>query len=75
MKLTAIRTLQGQIELLTGLHIGSGNVEMHIGGTDNPVIKNPVTQEPYIPGSSIKGKIRSLLEHRRQLKPQLLICY
>jgi CRISPR-associated protein Csm3 len=35
---------------------------MHIGGTDNPVIKNPVTLEPYIPGSSLKGKIRSLLE-------------
>lgn len=37
---------------------------MHIGGTDNPVIKNPVTNQPYIPGSSIKGKMRSLLEWR-----------
>src|SRR5579884_2591020 len=62
MVLTAIRKLGGQIELITGLHIGSGNNEMHIGGTDNPVIKHPVTQHPYIPGSSIKGKIRSLLE-------------
>jgi CRISPR-associated protein Csm3 len=62
MKLTAIRKFTGQIELVTGLHIGSGNTEMHIGGTDNPVLKNPVTQEPYIPGSSLKGKIRSLLE-------------
>ncbi|MFN3884808.1 MAG: type III-A CRISPR-associated RAMP protein Csm3 [Rhodocyclaceae bacterium] len=62
MKLTAIRKFTGRIELVTGLHIGSGNNEMHIGGTDNPVIKNPITQEPYIPGSSIKGKIRSLLE-------------
>lgn len=62
MKLTAISKLTGEIELITGLHIGSGNDEMHIGGTDNPVIKHPVTQEPYIPGSSIKGKIRSLLE-------------
>jgi len=44
------------------LHIGSGNTEIHIGGTDNPVITNPITQEPYIPGSSIKGKMRSLLE-------------
>ena len=35
---------------------------MHIGGTDNPVIKNPVTNQPYIPGSSIKGKMRSLME-------------
>ena len=62
MKLTAIQKLTGTIELITGLHIGSGNNEMHIGGTDNPVIKHPLTLEPYIPGSSIKGKIRSLLE-------------
>ena len=62
MKLTRIQKITGTIELLTGLHIGSGNTEMHIGGTDNPVIKNPVTQQPYIPGSSIKGKMRSLLE-------------
>lgn len=62
MQLTNIQKLTGQIELLSGLHIGSGNTEIHIGGTDNPVIKNPITQQPYIPGSSIKGKIRSLLE-------------
>lgn len=62
MKLTAIQKLSGTLELVSGLHIGSGNNEMHIGGTDNPVIKHPLTQEPYIPGSSIKGKIRSLLE-------------
>ena len=35
---------------------------MRIGGTDNPVIKNPTNNYPYIPGSSIKGKMRSLLE-------------
>lgn len=64
MQLTAIRKLTGVLELITGLHIGSGNTEMHIGGTDNPVIKHPKTGEPYIPGSSIKGKIRSLLEWR-----------
>jgi CRISPR-associated protein Csm3 len=64
MQLTAIRKLTGVIELVTGLHIGSGNTEMHIGGTDNPVIKHPVTHEPYIPGSSLKGKMRSLLEWR-----------
>lgn len=64
MKLTDIQKMTGILELVTGLHIGSGNTEMHIGGTDNPVIKHPKTQEPYIPGSSIKGKIRSLLEWR-----------
>lgn len=62
MQLTNIQLLTGKIRLLTGLHIGSGNTEMHIGGTDNPVIKNPINQQPYIPGSSLKGKMRSLLE-------------
>jgi CRISPR type III-A-associated RAMP protein Csm3 len=52
----------GKIVLKTGLHIGAGDVEMHIGGTDNPVLKHPFTNEPYIPGSSLKGKVRSLLE-------------
>jgi CRISPR-associated protein Csm3 len=64
MQLTHIAEIQGKIHLVSGLHIGSGNTEMHIGGTDNPVIKNPFTQEPYIPGSSLKGKMRSLLEWR-----------
>ncbi len=62
MQLTKISKITGKIELLSGLHIGSGNTEIHIGGTDNPVIKNPINQQPYIPGSSIKGKMRSLLE-------------
>ena len=62
MQLTAIKILTGEIELLTGLHIGGGDADMHIGGIDNPVVKHPLTQEPYIPGSSIKGKMRSLLE-------------
>jgi CRISPR-associated protein Csm3 len=64
MQLTRIAKITGQIELITGLHIGSGNAEIRIGGTDNPVIKNPITNQPYIPGSSIKGKMRSLLEWR-----------
>lgn len=62
MRLNKIIAIEGQIELLTGLHIGGGSDAMHIGGVDNPVIKHPHTQEPYIPGSSVKGKVRSLLE-------------
>lgn len=62
MKLLAIKKLEGKIILKSGLHIGSGDMEMHIGGTDSPVIKHPHTLEPYIPGSSLKGKVRSLLE-------------
>jgi len=62
MKLENIKEIKGKIILKTGLHIGAGDVEMHIGGTDNPVVKHPFTNEPYIPGSSLKGKVRSLLE-------------
>ena len=62
MKLVEIKEISGTITLKTGLHIGAGDIEMHIGGTDNPVIKHPFTHEPYIPGSSLKGKVRSLLE-------------
>lgn len=62
LKLKEIKKLEGTITLRSGLHIGSGNMEMHIGGTDSPVIKHPHTLEPYIPGSSLKGKVRSLLE-------------
>lgn len=57
-----IITLSGQIELLSGLHIGGGDDTMKIGGIDNAVIKNVNTNKPYIPGSSLKGKMRSLLE-------------
>lgn len=62
MKLNNIKIIKGKIRLLSGLHIGTGDTEMHIGGTDTPVMKHPHTYEPYIPGSSLKGKIRSLLE-------------
>ena len=64
MKLTNIVEIKAKLVLKTGLHIGAGDSEMHIGGIDNSVIKHPVTQSPYIPGSSLKGKIRSLLEWR-----------
>ncbi|HHL19537.1 MAG TPA: type III-A CRISPR-associated RAMP protein Csm3 [Thiothrix sp.] len=62
MRLTNIKKITGTIELVTGLHIGGSDTPMSIGGTDTPVIKNPISQQPYIPGSSIKGKMRSLLE-------------
>jgi CRISPR-associated protein Csm3 len=67
MKLQEIKEMRGTITLKSGLHIGAGDTEMKIGGTDNPVVKHSITQEPYIPGSSIKGKVRSLLELRSGL--------
>jgi CRISPR-associated protein Csm3 len=64
MRLTDIILITADLELVTGLHIGAGGDEMHIGGVDNPVIRHPLTRQPYIPGSSLKGKVRSLLEWR-----------
>ena len=54
--------IKGIITLKTGLHIGGTNSSMSIGGIDKGVIRNPINNQPYIPGSSIKGKMRSLLE-------------
>lgn len=54
--------LKGQIECLTGLHIGGSKDKFEIGGVDNPVIRDPKTNYPFIPGSSLKGKMRTLLE-------------
>ncbi len=50
------------IEAVTGLHIGGSDVGVEIGGVDKTVIRDPLTHHPYIPGSSLKGKVRSLLE-------------
>lgn len=61
-KLTKKIEITGSITLLTGLHIGGTNSSMSIGGIDKAVIRNPITNQPYIPGSSLKGKMRSLLE-------------
>ena len=54
--------LQGTIVSKTGLHIGGSDEGIEIGGVDNPVIKDPITGQPYIPGSALKGKLRSALE-------------
>lgn len=54
--------LRGKIKVLTGLHIGGSKDKFEIGGVDNPVIRDPFTKYPYIPGSSLKGKMRMLLE-------------
>jgi CRISPR-associated protein Csm3 len=62
MKLEKIRNITGTLHVLSGLHIGAGRDVIEIGGLDQPIIKHPLTNAPYVPGSSIKGKMRSLLE-------------
>lgn len=54
--------INGYIECITGLHIGSSREKLEIGEVDSPVVKDIVTREPYIPGSSLKGAMRSRLE-------------
>jgi len=71
--------MQTKLRVITGLHIGGSDDTMQIGGIDSAVIKREIfanndgtinydgtgkkITEPYIPGSSLKGKVRSLLEH------------
>lgn len=50
------------IKALTGLHIGGSGTGLEIGGVDKAVIRNPVDKKPYIPGSSLRGKMRSQME-------------
>jgi CRISPR-associated protein Csm3 len=53
--------IEGTIEVVTGMHIGGSDAFSAIGAVDKPVIKDSRTQEPIIPGSSLKGKLRTLL--------------
>lgn len=62
MKLLKYKKITGIIRCITGLHIGGSAETIEIGGMDNPIIRHPINDFPYIPGSSIKGKMRSLLE-------------
>ncbi len=64
MKLLRIEHIEARLELKSGLHIGAGELEMRIGGVDSPIVRDPLTRDPFIPGSSLKGKVRSLLEWR-----------
>lgn len=58
--------VSGHITAHTGLHVGGSSTEMSIGGADSVVIRNPITNHPYIPGSSLRGKMRSLFEKARK---------
>lgn len=60
MAFTKIK-IEGTIEVMTGLHIGGDGSFSAIGAIDSPVVRDPLTREPIIPGSTLKGKMRSLL--------------
>ncbi|NLH00779.1 MAG: type III-A CRISPR-associated RAMP protein Csm3, partial [Clostridiales bacterium] len=53
--------ITGTIEVVTGLHIGASSAFAAIGSVDSPIIRDPFSDLPIIPGSSLKGKIRALL--------------
>lgn len=53
--------ITGTIEVVTGMHIGGSDAFAAIGAIDSPVIIDPLSRKPIIPGSSLKGKIRALL--------------
>src|SRR5580704_10559408 len=61
LKLIGKLILEGEMTCETGLHVGAGKGSLEIGGSDNPVVKDAFGR-PYVPGSSLRGKIRSLLE-------------
>jgi CRISPR-associated protein Csm3 len=64
--------ITGKIKAETGLHIGRGSEALEIGGVDSPIIRDPLTNKPYIPGSSLRGKMRSLSEKKHGLKQVLI---
>lgn len=65
MKLYQKIILNGTLECVTGLHIGASKESVEIGGVDLPVIRRKDNGQPYIPGSSLKGKIRCLSEQAK----------
>ena len=62
LKLIGKLIIEGELHCETGLHIGAGKGSLEIGGADNPVIKDSFGR-PYVPGSSLRGRLRALLEH------------
>ena len=61
MKLEKKIIISGKIIAESGIMIGGNNTAFEIGGTDKQVVRNPINKMPYVPGSSLKGKMRSLL--------------
>src|SRR5579884_3318530 len=64
MKRIGYISITATLEAVSGLRVGGSDDMLQIGGTDLTVIRHPVTLQPYIPGSSLKGKLRSELEKK-----------
>lgn len=56
--------ITGEIELVTGMHIGGSAHFSAIGAIDSPVVRDVESDLPMIPGSSLKGKLRTLLARK-----------
>src|SRR5437016_10676966 len=74
LKLAGKMILSGDLHCETGLHIGAGKGSLEIGGADNPVVKDAFGL-PYIPGSSLRGRLRSLLENALGLTTPAELVY
>ncbi len=61
LKLIGKLIFEGEMRCETGLHVGAGKGSLEIGGADNPVVKD-AHGRPYVPGSTLRGRIRALLE-------------
>src|SRR5260221_9204341 len=74
LKLIGKLILEGALHCETGLHIGAGKGSLEIGGADNPVVKDAFGR-PYVPGSSLRGKLRSMLEQSSGLATPAELVY
>src|ERR1700688_4439504 len=74
LKLIGKLLLEGELHCETGLHVGAGKGSLEIGSSDNPVIKDAFGR-PYIPGSSLRGRLRSLLEQSSGLTVPAELVY
>ncbi|SCW56141.1 CRISPR-associated protein, Csm3 family [Paenibacillus tianmuensis] len=74
MRLEKHIIIRGVIHCLSGLRIGGAKEQLEIGGVENNIIRHPLTKQPYIPGSSIRGKMRTLLEYKHSDKNYKVPC-
>ena len=67
--------ITGTLEVLTGMHIGGSSAFAAIGAVDSPVVRDTFSDQPMIPGSSLKGKMRALLAQKYNDRKHLPASY